>query len=183
MANSQWLNLKKTWSHRKQPRHKQAMPHPQKFQHPTCILIHQLAPLVMHVLGLFDRRGELGSRSFARYPFFHQQQVVSIQSEKNRLLTPISRSAMRGEVSQPQLSETGSDGRLQLRARKASLLRIEEKYHPLCLLRLSPERMWKTNQRKHGSKMYPKGRKMAEIECGRALMQERRGRALRAQRV
>ncbi|EPY78987.1 hypothetical protein CB1_000976001 [Camelus ferus] len=49
------------------------MPHPQKFQHSTRILIHQLGPLVVHVLGLFDRRCKLSSWGWAGHPFFHEQ--------------------------------------------------------------------------------------------------------------
>lgn len=74
-----WLHIFSTnevqWkqAHRQKPRHKQPMPHPQKFQHSTCVLIHQLAPLVVHVLGLSDRRCELSSWGWARHPFFHEQ--------------------------------------------------------------------------------------------------------------
>lgn len=57
------------------------MPHPQKFQHSTRILIHQLGPLVVHVLGLSDRRRELSSWGWAGHPLFHEQ-YVGIQTEE-----------------------------------------------------------------------------------------------------
>lgn len=85
------------------------MPHAQKFQHPTRVFIHQLAPLVVHVLGLLGRWGEFGSRAFARYPFFHEQQVVRIQSEKNRLYER-QFPKVQGEESQPPVSGMGLDG-------------------------------------------------------------------------
>lgn len=78
--------FKEKRSHRQQPRHKQPMPHAQKFQHAARVLIHQLAPvvphvLVAHVLGLSDRRGELSSWGWAGHPFFHEQQA-GLQNEK-----------------------------------------------------------------------------------------------------
>ena len=81
MADSLQMKFNEKQSHRQKPRHKQTMPHPQKFQHSTRILIHQLVPLVVHVLGLFDRSCELSSWGWAGHPFFHEQQV-GIQNEK-----------------------------------------------------------------------------------------------------
>lgn len=83
MAELPCINLKKTRSHRKKPRHKEAMPHPQKFQHSTGILIHKLASLIMYILGLSDGWCKLGSWGWARHPFFHWQKTASIQSEQH----------------------------------------------------------------------------------------------------
>lgn len=125
-------------SHRKQPRHKQAMPHSQKFQHSTCILIHQLASLVVHVLGLSDGWCELGSWGFARHPFFHEQYAGSIQSENSNFKKcKIGRASLRS-LTRAQMAAY-SNARPSLRKRKASLLRIKEKYDPPCWLSLSPK--------------------------------------------
>ena len=81
VADSPQMKFNEKQSHRQKPRHKQTMPHPQKFQHATRILIHQLGPLVVHVLGLSDRRRELSSWGWAGHPLLHEQ-YAGIQTEE-----------------------------------------------------------------------------------------------------
>lgn len=83
MADMLYIHFNKVESHREKSRYKQAMAHPQKFQHPAGILIHKLASFIMYVLRLFDRWCELGSWGWAGYPFFHQQKTASIQCDKH----------------------------------------------------------------------------------------------------